>query len=216
MKKSAIIAALLMAFCTLCAYAAPKKEILKDSRDGKTYKTVKIGTQVWMAENLNYETKESFCLDNDSNNCSKNGRLYSWIDAKKVCPTDWHLPAKFEMESLLKIVGGVYKEEKNRDIYLHAGEKLKATAGWSENEKLSDSYGFSALSAGRWNPAFMDFDLKDDVFFWTSTEGKSIVKEHAFHIYTAFVLHLFNKDSGAYLEEYTLDAAYSVRCVKNN
>ena len=82
-------------------------ETFTDSRDGKTYKTVKIGNQTWMAENLNFTTAEgSWCYDDDTVNCNKYGRLYSWETARDVCPAGWHLPSKAEFETLLSNVGG--------------------------------------------------------------------------------------------------------------
>ena len=74
-----------------------------DPRDGKTYKTVKIGNQVWMAENLNYDAGSgSWCYED----CSQYGRLYNWETAKGVAPQGWHLPSKSEFETLLNNLGG--------------------------------------------------------------------------------------------------------------
>jgi uncharacterized protein (TIGR02145 family) len=77
-----------------------------DPRDGKAYKTVKIGHWIWMAENLNYVTKRSWCYNNDTCNCRQYGRLYTWKVAKKACPPGWHLPSIEEFETLLNNVGG--------------------------------------------------------------------------------------------------------------
>jgi uncharacterized protein (TIGR02145 family) len=111
---------------------------LKDTRDNKTYKVVKIGTQIWMAENLNYNASGSKCYDNKESNCQKYGRLYNLATAKKACPSGWHLPSDTEWDILMVSVGGKKT----------AGNFLKATSGWNNNGNGQDKYGFSALPGG--------------------------------------------------------------------
>ncbi|MBR2020944.1 MAG: hypothetical protein IJ939_00775, partial [Clostridia bacterium] len=91
---------------------------LADDRDGQTYKTVKIGDQWWMAENLNYETDSSFCYKDSAEFCEKYGRLYTWDAVVDVCPDGWHLPSKAEWETLITAVGG----------RATAGKMLKSTS----------------------------------------------------------------------------------------
>jgi uncharacterized protein (TIGR02145 family) len=96
---------------------------LADSRDGKTYRTIKMGEQTWMAENLKYEANGSECYNNEPENCEERGRLYNWKTAKKSCPSDWHLPSEEEWETLVNFAGG----------HSTASEKLKAS-GWDYND----------------------------------------------------------------------------------
>jgi len=112
-----------------------------DSRDGQVYRTVVIGTQTWMAENLNFVTDSSACYDNDDSNCTKYGRLYNWNDAMKACPAEWRVPSDAEWTVLTDLVGG-------REV---AGAKLKSKAGWSADKgykAATDDYGFLALPGG--------------------------------------------------------------------
>lgn len=98
-----------------------------DKRDGRTYKTVKIGEQVWMAENLKYKVSPSYCFGGLESNCQKYGRMYPWhvamkLPAKKaydndnvtnyvgsvhqgLCPAGWHVPTVAEFDTLVNNAG---------------------------------------------------------------------------------------------------------------
>jgi len=155
MKIATII---LLSICV--AAFAQQKGSFTDPRDGKTYKTVKIGTQTWMAENLNYEAKGSKCYNNKPANCDKYGRLYDWNTAVKACPVGWHLPSAAEWEVLTNSVGDET-----------AGTILKAKSGWSNNGNGTDTYGFSALPGGNGGSAGSFFDrVGVHGLWWTATE----------------------------------------------
>ena len=105
-----------------------------DSRDGKSYHTVKVGTLTWMAENLNYQTDNSWCYDDNPGNCQKYGRLYDWNTATSACPAGWHLPTRQDWDNLVHAAGGNA-----------AGIKLKSR---SPNWNGTDDFGLSALPGG--------------------------------------------------------------------
>jgi len=134
--------ALLIAFST--ATLAQEKGSFTDARDKKKYKTVKIGEQVWMAENLNYNADGSKCYEDKPANCIKYGKLYDWETARKACPAGWHLPRKAEWEKLFSFVDSTGKE---------AGKHLKAKSGWNKtydgkSGNGTDNFGFSAIPGG--------------------------------------------------------------------
>jgi len=145
--------------------ASKKGGSFKDARDGKEYRTVEIGTQTWMAENLNYNASGSLCYNNDPANCKKYGRLYNWETAKKACPAGWHLPSKDEWRALANSVSNTAT----------AGAKLKAGNGWNSYQgnsgNGSDDYDFSALPGGAVNGGGGgSSNIGISSAWWTSTE----------------------------------------------
>ncbi|OWV00974.1 MULTISPECIES: fibrobacter succinogenes major paralogous domain-containing protein [unclassified Fibrobacter] len=194
MKKEMIMGKILVTVVLLATFSMAGT--MKDSRDGKTYKTVKIGDQVWMAENLNYKTSGSMCYDNKLSNCKKYGRLYAWEDAKAACPTGWHLPSTEEFETLLSNVGSSSKERR---------ENLRA-ASW---ENGADEFGFSALPAGDYSSSLKRFiNLGDYASFWSSTE-------HRFNSAYANFLNINDRHAGVYDRSEKL-GGYSVRCLQDS
>ena len=168
---------------------------LTDNRDGQTYKTVKIGEQWWMAENLNYETEAgSYCYNDSAEYCEKYGRLYTW--AMDVCPEGWHLPDTTEWKTLFDAVGG----------QATAGTMLKSTEGWPYNG-YRDTYSFSALPAGIRNNSGYFNNEGNNTYFWSSTERRSD---------DAVNMILYYNDGSAYLSYYHKSYGFSVRCVKDS
>lgn len=169
---------------------------LVDKRDGKTYKTVRIGNQTWMAENLNNKIENSYCYDKKKSNCAKYGRLYTWNAAKNACPSGWHLPSKEEFEALFYSVGGEYI----------AGKKLKSKGGWKNGSKGTDAFGFSALPAGYRRSDENFYNEGSNADFWCST----LAGNYAYYIYLS---HDYDDaDIGTNGKNY----AFSVRCVKDD
>jgi uncharacterized protein (TIGR02145 family) len=140
-------------------------EPIYDSRDGKTYKTVKIGDQTWMAENLNFQTEGSRCYgeggkvlaevdglygktyapvdlaeEDVQSNCDTYGRLYTWDDAMAACPVGWHLPDRQEWDDLIITAGGSFMTVES-GVQSHSsntgGVKLRARPPyWKRAERI--------------------------------------------------------------------------------
>lgn len=179
---------------------------MTDPRDGQVYKTVKIGTQDWMAENLNYDLNLGcWVYKKDPANAKIYGRLYDWETANKACPSGWHLPSDEEWFTLRDFLGG-------KSI---AGGKLKeeGTTHWeSPNKGATNKTGFSALPGGLRNQNNGFHYLGKHGQWWTSTN-----RNKGFDIGTIYMdmsgksTKLLYYKGGAAFDKVGL----SVRCVKN-
>jgi len=197
---------------------------VKDCRDNQTYKTVVIGTQTWMAQNLNYADSaampnlagNSLCYGNSADSCAKYGRLYTWTGAMNmassyqselasavistpqqgVCPAGWHIPTDAEWTTLENAVGGSNT----------AGTYLKSTNGWYNDGNGTDSYGYSARPAGFRNN-YGDFRSAGLIAnFWSASEN---LASHAYNRYLNYdYAYMYTHYNNKYF-------AFSVRCVKD-
>jgi len=212
MTRSLCLPTLALACILLCVACEEKKEPQKgtftDTRDGKIYKTVKIGEQIWLAENLNYEA-EGECFNNDPANCLKYGRLYDWHAALNICPKSWHLPSDEEWQTLVDFAGG-------KEV---AGKNLKTKGGWnpSYTDKPgkyvagngTDIYGFSALPGGSSAPeGFYDGNYGVGYYgnWWSSTE------QPRYYPHCCTMSYESNKVG---IGTGSMSDLFSVRCVKD-
>lgn len=135
---------------------AHRPSYIKVTKD--RYKTVQIGKQIWMAENLNIEIDGSSCYNNQLYNCEKYGRLYSWEAAKKIAEQieGWHLPTNDEWDELYKTLGAkgnIHLDSKN------IGYELK----------VGSPSGFDALLGGYWNVGGSFEFLNIYAYFWSAS-----------------------------------------------
>ena len=196
-------------FCCQVNFAQ-EIETFTDIRDGQVYSSVTIGTQTWMAENLNYETTNSWCYNDSVINCEKYGRLYTWDAALNACPANWHLPSEEEWVSL-ELHLGMTEEEVKIIQYRGDGEgtKLKSETEWEVNNGENQDYnttGFNALPGGFrlfTDSTFTDLGIRAS--WWSSTpDGRYAMRRT-----------LFYDKSGIDRDPATRALGFSVRCVKD-
>jgi len=188
-----------IALLALFSVAVFAQNTFTDQRDGKKYKTVKIGTQTWMAENLNYKAKDSKCYEI----CEYGvGRLYDWETAMTVCPDGWHLPSDKEWQTLVDFAGG----EKV------AGNKLKKKTSGIGNHVGTDEYGFSAQLGGKGSSILEILKGKyiASGFWWSATEY-----EH-FNGSQAYIRNIYSQASDVFRYNYEKFDLLSVRCIQGS
>jgi uncharacterized protein (TIGR02145 family) len=214
---------------------------LVDDRDGQTYKTVVIGKQTWMAENLNYaytgvpyknedykSDSTSWCYKNDASNCTKYGRLYTWAAAMDSVG-EWSTNGKgcgYRTEcSPTYPVRGICPEgwhlPTKTEIetllavvggQLTACKMLKSTDGWFDSGNGTDAFGFSALPAGTW---FDGGTTGDDEGFSEETVGTSFWGSTENANKELCEMNLVDADNAPYFNYRGRGFGNSIRCVKD-
>lgn len=209
-------------------------DALVDPRDAKSYPTIWIGSRLWMAMNLDFDTLDSsltWCPGDTAANCTAYGRLYSWrvamradstidrlcdvwLDSTGICPDGWHLPSKAEWTELADTLEGAEG----------LGRVLRSLSGWSRRMDGTsgngiDSVGFSALPAGYHftgdqgyghtasDSAF--FDEGSVACFWTRTNALSG------SCWSAWGVFLSGERASAEAWSIPRSSGLSVRCVRN-
>lgn len=202
---------------------ATKKSRFQDPRDGISYKAVRIGDQIWMAENLRATklndgttidlAEKSEAWENSStpaycwyDNNEKLGRttlgaLYNWytVNTRKLCPAGWHVPTDEEWERLVNFLGGKAV----------AGGKLKETGTkhWkSPNWEATNESGFSALPGGDRYSTGRFYGIGTGGLWWSASESDT---SNAFYVYMLY--NFSNVQRNDALKEH----GFSVRCVKD-
>lgn len=160
---------------------------LVDKRDGMSYRTVELGKQVWMAENLNFKTSGSKCF-NDTD-CATYGRFYHWQEAREICPDGWHLPVKGELDALLRIGP--------KNLQAANGFALKFTGSFGGQDEIAYNADISFI----WSDTFVD-ECGDNIEGVIDCSYAYVLRNSRFGI--------------SIVEEYfDADVFYSVRCVKD-
>lgn len=197
--------------------------------DGNTYKTISIGTQIWMAENLKttkYNDKSSiplvtdnsawanlttsgYCWFNNDETTHKNvyGALFNWysINTRKLCPSGWHVPVKREWMILAAYIN-------------ENGGKLKETGvtHWFDpNAGATNESGFTALPGGFRSREGAFFSIKQAGFWWSASECTECDAFPEWNFIDAEDFSLGAESYGYGNQHDNMSFGYSVRCIKN-
>jgi len=217
MNTNTLFAAIVIALAFFYAVNSSSQVI---DKDGINYKTVIIGSQEWMSENLNVEhyrngdvipqvqdyekwsalTTGAWCYyENSSSNGKTYGKLYNWYavaDPRGLAPEGWHVPNDAEWTQLTDFLGG----EKV------AGKKMKSKTGWLENKSAINESGFTAIPGGMCDKDGSFYDINKFACFWSSSESSNVFAWYRFLIYNYANVARFD---GA------KERGLSVRCVKD-
>ena len=193
-------------------------------RDINYYKVVKIGTQTWMAENLNVglmvsggieqsgsQIIKKYCYNNDDRNCKIFGGLYQWAGmmqgakadsgtigtTRGICPVGWHIPTVKEWNILINYLDGTV-----------AGVKLKEAGitHWKSGNVATNESGFTALPGGMWDGYFFSL-LTTHEYFWTATIDQKSGYNYATQLE-------YNSEK-VFFKNFQEKEATAIRCIKD-
>ena len=227
MKK---LLAVLFILSLIFSCGKEKSSTFTDSRDNKAYKTVTIGKQTWMAENLAYlpsvnkvddgsETESKYYVyDYDGtdvsaaktkDNYKKYGVLYNYTAALTACPSGWHLPTDAEWKQLEMHLGMSQSDADENWAWRNSGnvgKKLKSTSGWNNNGNGTNISGFTALPGGYRNTNDTFNPLGSYGYWWSSTTTGSS---------NAYFRNLNYNIAGVNRYDSNKSYGFSVRCVRD-
>lgn len=186
-----------------------------DTRDGKSYRTVRIGEQEWMAENLDFTKNDSIGILHFQGY----GRLYRWDEVMsqvciadtctldtsgtKICPVGMHLPTRPEIKMLSRILISNHTDSN------HLGGALKARTLWIRDSNGTDQYGFRGIPYSKqFNPGVV-------AAWWTSTPGSSAWTYYPITYKQAYSMSLSWMNSHITIGQSALDELLAVRCVSD-
>lgn len=210
---------------------AERLDTIQDKRNGQVYRTIKIGDQWWMMENLNIGrqidgkqeqkdngTIEKYCYKGDTANCKKYGGLYQWSEAtaypeseakseiRDVCPTGWHLPTDKEWQKLEMQMGMHSSQADDKGKRgIKVGDKLKIQEKCAQ-DKYCNRSGFSILMGGKRDTKGYFYGIRVTGNYWTATPQKED---------KAWSRHFISSSPKVEREPAKQENAFSIRCIKN-
>jgi uncharacterized protein (TIGR02145 family) len=167
-----------------------------DKRDGAVYRTITIGNNTWMAENLKFRAQNgAIFFDNDINNVSGYGVLYEWGTAKNVCPDGWHLPSGEEFQTLI--------------------DHFDQNVDWVKTASDRASFGIQLGGMQDYEGTYSEMD--ETGYYWTSTEYDKSNAEYFSYLLIDDkpVIDISRKEDIADIHGTEKSNKYSVRCLKN-
>ena len=218
-KRLSLFICVLLISCSADPTSTTETETVTDI-DGNIYQTIKIGNQLWMAENLkvthyqngdsiphissssvwqNLESGGRCSYNNEVDSVQRSGLLYNWYavaDNRNMAPAGWHMPSDAEWQTLVDFLGGGSV----------AGLKTKTTSGWNDDGNGSNSSGFSALPVGFRTGSGSYSDHGFSARFWSSTASDSI---RGWHLRLSYDSNALELRSGG------RKGGYAVRCVRD-